>query len=159
MPRICSICTNENSHEINQAIIRGISYRTIANQYSVSKAAVQRHAKNHLPSHLVRSEKAKEIKEADSIIDAVYRLEAGAIRIQEEAEEQNDLKTALMAIREQVRLIKLKASLMGEITPQERSRTTINRIEKMDVKALLLDPNSRAAIELLASKAGGDEKR
>jgi len=97
MARTCTICTNENSHEINQAIIRGTTFRTIANQYSVSKAAVQRHAKNHLPLHLVKSEKAKELKEADSIIDSIFRLESGSIRIQEQAEQQNDLKSALMA--------------------------------------------------------------
>jgi hypothetical protein len=159
MARKCTICTNENSHEINQAIIRGTTFRTIANQYSVSKAAVQRHAKNHLPLHLVKSEKAKELKEADSIIDSIFRLESGSIRIQEQAEQQNDLKSALMAIREQARLIELRAKLLGEITHQEGSRTTINRIEKVDVKALLLDPNSRSAIELLASKTGGRKNR
>ena len=159
MARTCTICTNKNSHEINQAIIRGTSYRTIASQYSVSKAAIQRHAKNHLPSHLAKSEKAKELKEADSIIDSIFRLEASSIRIQEQAEEQNDLKSALIAIREQARLIELRARLLGEISSQEGSRTTINRIEKMDVKALLLDPNSRAAIELLASKTGGRKNR
>jgi len=107
----------------------------------------------------VKSEKAKELKEADSIIDSIFRLESGSIRIQEQAEQQNDLKSALMAIREQARLIELRAKLLGEITHQEGSRTTINRIEKVDVKALLLDPNSRAAIELLASKTGGRKNR
>ena len=159
MARTCTICTNENSHEINRAIIQGCSYRDIANQYSVGKGAVQRHAKNHLPSHIVQSEKAKELKEADSIINSISRLEASSIRIQEQAEEQNDLKSALMAIREQARLIELRARLLGEITTQEGSHTTINRIEKVDVKALLLDPNSRAAIELLASKTGGRKNR
>ncbi len=159
MARTCSICNNKNSHEINQAIIRGTSFRTIANQYSVSKSAVQRHAKNHLPLHIVQSEKARELKDADSIIDSIFRLESGSIRIQEQAEQQNDLKSALMAIREQARLIELRAKLLGEITHQEGSRTTINRIEKVDVKALLLDPNSRAAIELLASKTGGRKNR
>ncbi len=159
MARTCTICNNESSHEINQAIIRGTSYRTIASQYSVSKAAVQRHAKNHLPSHIVKSEKVKEIKDADSIIDSIFRLEASSIRIQVQAEEQNDLKSALMAIREQARLIELRARLLGELNHQEGSRTTINRIEKVDVKAMLLDPNSRAAIELLASKSGGRKNR
>jgi len=107
----------------------------------------------------VKSEKAKELKEADSIIDSIFRLESGSIRIQEQAEQQNDLKSALMAIREQARLIELRAKLLGEITHQEGSRTTINRIEKVDVKALLLDPNSRAAIELLSSKTGGRKNR
>jgi len=159
MARTCTICTNKNSHEINQAIIRGTSCRIIANQYSVSKAAVQRHAKNHLPLHIVQSEKAKELKDADSIIDSIFRLEASAKRIQQQAEEENDYKSALAAVREQSRLIELRAKLLGEITTQERSRTTINRIEKVDVRAMLLDPNSRAAIELLASKSGGKKDR
>ena len=159
MARICTICSNKNKNEINIAIVQGCSFRIISDRYSVSKASVQRHAKNHLPSHIVKSEKAKELKEADSIIDSIFRLEASSIRIQERAEEQNDLKSALMAIREQARLIELRARLLGEIKPQEGSRTTINRIEKMDVKALLLDPNSRAAIELLASKTGGRKNK
>jgi hypothetical protein len=159
MARKCTICSNENKNEINIAIVQGCSFRIIANQYSVSKAAIQRHAKNHLPSHIVQSEKANELKEAESIIDSIFRLETSSIRIQEQAEEQNDLKSALMAIREQARLIELRAKLLGKITSQEGSRTTINRIEKVDVKALLLDPNSRAAIELLASKTGGQKNK
>jgi hypothetical protein len=159
MARKCTICSNENKNEINIAIVQGCSFRIIANQYSVSKAAIQRHAKNHLPSHIVQSEKANELKEAESIIDSIFRLETSSIRIQEQAEEQNDLKSALMAIREQARLIELRAKLLGKITSHEGSRTTINRIEKVDVKALLLDPNSRAAIELLASKTGGQKNK
>ena len=131
MPRTCTVCKNDNRFEIDKAIIKGRSYRNIANQYSVSKAAVQRHAKNHLPSHIVRSEKAKELKEAGSIIDAICHLESSAKRIQECAEEENDYKSALSAVREQSRLIELRAKLLGEITNQEGSRTTINRIEKV----------------------------
>jgi hypothetical protein len=107
-----------------------------------------------LPSHIVQSEKAKKIREADSIVDSIFRLEASSIRIQEQAEGQNDLKIALMAIKQQAKLLELRARLIGEMIPQEGSRTTINRIEKMDVKALLLDSKTRAAIELLASKSG-----
>ena len=154
MARTCTICHHENKHAINKAIINGQSYRDIAHRFSVSRASIQRHAKNHLPEFLLHSKKANEIRDADSIIKSIIQLEASSKRIQKSAENENDFKSALMAIREQSRLIQFRARLLGEINSPERSRLSVNHIENVNVKALLIDPKSRAAIELLASKAG-----
>jgi hypothetical protein len=155
MARTCTVCTNENKHLIDQAIISGYTYRDIARRYDASRAAIQRHAANHLPAHLVKSEKARELKDADSIIESIIQLESSAKRIQKSAEEVNDFKSALAAIREQSRLLEFKAKLVGEISPKERSPGTLNQIENVNVKALLLDPKSRQALEILSSKTGG----
>ena len=65
------------------------------------------------------------------------------------------IKYALAAIKERSRLLEFKARLLGEISSTERSPTTVNQIGNINIKALLLDPKSRQAIEVLASKAGG----
>jgi hypothetical protein len=161
MARTCTVCVHENKHLIDQAIIAGRAYRAIANLYSVSKASIQRHAANHLPKQLLKTKKAKELCNADDIIESIADLEAGAKRIQDNAEKEKDFKNALSAIREQSRLLEFKAKLLGELNTQEGSRASINQIENVNIKALLLDPISRQALEHLSSKTGGrmDSKR
>jgi hypothetical protein len=155
MARTCTICNHSFCNEINQAIVNGQTHRAIARRFAVSKAAIQRHAKNHIPKHLAKAVNAKEIQDADSIVDSIIHLETSTRRIQESAETHKDFKIALAAIREQSRLLELKARLLGELRPQESSRATVNQIENVNIRALLLDPNSRKALELLSSKAGG----
>ncbi len=49
MARRCSICTHKQINEINRELIEGKSYRTIADHFDVSKSALIRHKKEHIP--------------------------------------------------------------------------------------------------------------
>ncbi len=95
------------------------------------------------------------ITNADNITSQLIRLEEDARRVGNKAEQEKDFRSALMAIREQVRLIEFRERLLGKLDPIDRSYTTVNQIETVNVKALLLDPKSRGAIEILASRSKG----
>ena len=58
-----------------------------------------RHKANHLPAKLVMAEKAKEVAQADSLLDQVRDLQGRALAILDQAEMSGDLRTALGAIR------------------------------------------------------------
>jgi IS30 family transposase len=45
----CKICTSWQRELIERAITRGTPYRKIALRYGLSKSAISRHIKNHLP--------------------------------------------------------------------------------------------------------------
>jgi hypothetical protein len=57
--RTCTICGHEQRHDIEVAVIRRDSYRAIARRFSVSKDALGRHAREHLPEALVRAQEAE----------------------------------------------------------------------------------------------------
>lgn len=158
MARTCTICKSKNLNSIDQALIEGISYRDIASRYSVGKASLQRHASNHLPAHLLRAKKTEELTQANNLVSQLISLEADAKRITEKAEQENDFKCALAGVRERSRLLQIRGTILGQIKsapPAQGSHTTVNRITNVDIKALLLDPESRKAMELLALKAEG----
>ena len=64
MGRTCSICNNPARESINAALEQGTPYRTIANQYDVSRDALMRHAKGHLPGKLLRQTKVRAVPHA-----------------------------------------------------------------------------------------------
>ena len=155
MPRTCTICKNKQCDEINEALIQGESFRAIAGQYAVSKTSLQRHKTNHLPVHLLQAKKANELADANTLVEQLQRLEGDARRIAQKAELGCDFKSALMAIREQARLLEIRGRILGEIRPADGGQTTINRITRVDIKAVLREPESRKALQLLADKVEG----
>ncbi len=52
MPRACTVCAHESRERIDKAIVSGKSNRTIASQFRLTRAAVQRH-KKHVATALV----------------------------------------------------------------------------------------------------------
>ncbi len=59
MTRVCTICTHDEREGINAALVQGTSYRTIAHQYDVSRYALMRHARDHLPGKMLREAKVR----------------------------------------------------------------------------------------------------
>jgi hypothetical protein len=82
-----------------------------------------RHQQAHLPAALVKATAAAEVVQADSLMDKVGQLEQEARRLGKKAEEAGDLRAALAAVRELVRIVELLAKLQGEI--QDPQGTTI----------------------------------
>jgi hypothetical protein len=55
MARPCSVCTHPALHQIDHALVTGVSFRTIAAQHHVSVAALQRHKTAHIGQALAES--------------------------------------------------------------------------------------------------------
>lgn len=68
----CSICTNIDRNEINEAIVVGESRSTIAEWWGISEKAVEHHANDHLPTIL---EKEGLAQHSDPILEGLSRRE------------------------------------------------------------------------------------
>ena len=119
MARKCTICSHDRRKEIDEALIIGASYRSIAQRFGVSCDSVRRHRLNHLPNELVKSEKAREAARSDNLADKMAALESTALGILERAEKGGDLNTAIRAIREVRGVIETMAKIFGNIRDQQ----------------------------------------
>jgi hypothetical protein len=152
MPRVCTICTHPEKEAINQALVNGEPFRHIATRYGTSTGALQRHKADDLPSVMVKSEQAKEVAHADTLLDQVKDLRSTAISILGKAEKAGDLKTALMGVREARACIELLAEMEGEINRRPVFNLYLSA-EWIEVRAVLLHalgdfPEARAAAAL-----------
>lgn len=116
MPRVCGVCRHPTRDEIDAALLEGReSFRNLAKRIGTSPAAVFRHRAAHLPAKLVKAEEAREAASADTLAAKLVAIEGEARRLGQKAEEAGDTRTALMAVRELVRLIELAARISGEL--------------------------------------------
>lgn len=130
--RTCTVCTHPKIEEINKALIEGTSIRDIAKQFNnpkkncpLSSSSIERH-KKHLPAFLVKAEEARNESSAEDLYTEIRRLRSKAESIAHRAEEDGDLRTALLGIREMVRIIELMAKLRGELREQASINIIMN---------------------------------
>jgi len=118
MPRTCSICAHDVSHQINIALVHREPYRAIASRFGVSKPALQRHSKEHLPELLVKAKQAAEVADADDLLARVEDLWREAIAVLEAAKGAEDYRYVLAAIDRASRQLELLGRLRGELNEQ-----------------------------------------
>ena len=122
MARRCTICCHARREDIDVALVNGEPYRDIAGRFNISRSAVERHRRGHLPATLTNAAEAEDVARADDLLAHLSALQKRALTILEEAENGGDLRTALLAIREARSCIDLFAKLIGEL----KSGTEIN---------------------------------
>jgi len=159
MARKCSICTHNKRREIDQAIIAGQSYRDIAGRFGLSKSAVERHAKAHLPATLVKAQEVEEVAQAGALLAQVQELRDRAFKILDRAERSQDLRAALQALREARGCVELLAKLAGETSeaPQVNLLLSPQWVELRKTILLALEPypEARARVAEVLNHAGG----
>lgn len=147
MPRSCTVCTHDEGHAVNVALVQREPYRAIARQYGVSKDALQRHAAEHLPELLVKAKDAAERAEADDLLGEVRDLHVRTLSILDTAQEADDLRTALTAIREARGNLELLAKLRQLIDTAPTVNILIApRVQQVIVQALAPYPEARLAV-------------
>jgi hypothetical protein len=114
MPRKCSICVHEKCSEIERFLLAGDSYRTVAQQFSVSRDAVVRH-RRHIVTGGANSLQIEKIFESGTLVEQLRDLTKEAQRLKGKAELSGDYRTALAAVRELARIVELVAKLSGEL--------------------------------------------
>jgi hypothetical protein len=90
------------------------------------------------------------VSHADTLLEQLTQLTADARRIGHKAERDRNYGTALMAVRELVRIVELTAKLRGELQQEGTTNITINA-EWVAVRTVLLQalapyPDARAAV-------------
>jgi hypothetical protein len=159
VPRSCTVCTHDENHAINVALVHRELYRSIAKRFSVSAAAVQRHSRDHIPQLLVKASAALEAANADDLLAQVQDLQARTLAILDAAETSHEHRTGLSAIREARGNLELLAKLLGEL--DERTQVNVHvhpqwlELRAVVVAALGAHPQARDAV-LRALESMGD---
>src|SRR5215212_747555 len=115
MPRRCTVCDPPERHGIDEALVSGVPYRSVAKRFGLSESAVYRHKSEHLPAHLLKAKEVEEAAQADDLLDQVRNLQTHALDILESAEKVGDLRTALAAISQARGNLELLGKLAGEL--------------------------------------------
>ena len=158
MPRTCTICAHDKRPDIDRALVARQPFRNIAAQYKVSTSALVRHSDDHLPSSLLKAQAAREAANADALLAQVVDLRDKAFGIFDKAEESDDLRAAVSAIREARGCVELLAKLAGEL----KDAPTINLVvsaEWLTIQAAVLTalephPDARTAVAHALERIG-----
>jgi hypothetical protein len=160
MPRRCTVCDHLERHGIDEALVTGAPYRSVAKRFGLSESAVYRHKTEHLPAYLSKAREAEEVAQADDLLEQVRYLQAHALDILERAEKAGDLRTALVAISQARGNLELLGKLAGEL--DERPVVNLNvSPEWLELRAVIvgaLEPHPaahRAVLRALGSVGNG----
>jgi hypothetical protein len=115
MSRRCTVCDHPERHSIDEVLVTGAPYRSVAKRFALSESAVYRHKTDHLPAHLLKAREVEEVAQADDLLEQVRNLQSHALDILERAEKAGDLRTALAAISQARGNLELLAKLSGEL--------------------------------------------
>jgi hypothetical protein len=137
MPRRCSVCTHPHRQQIDQAIVSGNSYRTVAQQFTISRDAAVRH-RRHLSVAVAKPLSSGQISPPETLLGQLEELRSEAQRLKQKAEGDGDYRAALAAVRELCRIVELVAKLCGQIDSRTETKIlnvnfdqdTVNRITK-----------------------------
>ena len=115
MPRSCTVCTHPERPAIDGELVSGTSLRNIAEQFRLTVTSLHRHKHGHVSAALAKARDAQTVADAEGLLGQIQKLTAEAHRLKSKAEDKGDLRTALSAIRELVRMVELLAKLRGEL--------------------------------------------
>jgi hypothetical protein len=156
MPRRCTVCDHTQRHSIDETLVIGAPYRSVAKRFGLSESAVYRHKTDHLPAHLLMARQVEEVAQADDLLEQVRHLQGHALDILERAEKSGDLRTALAAISQARGNLELLAKLLGEL--DERPMLNLNiSPEWLELRAVIvgaLEPYSEARGAVLSALEG-----
>jgi hypothetical protein len=159
MAMACSVCIHASRDQINDLLVRGTSVRDVAGRFGLSKTAVGRHAKDHLPAELAAAARLSQEDAASDTLDTLEDLFTRVEAILDEPKAKAEVK--LKAIREATRLASLRAKVRGEI--ESAATVSVSVTESPEVRSLLLTilatltpyPDARAALLRQIEKEGG----
>jgi transposase-like protein len=153
------VCDHPESHGIDEALVTGAPYRSVARRFELSESAVYRHKTEHLPAHLLKARVAEEAARADDLLEQVRHLQAHALDILERAEKTGDLRTALAAISQARGNLELLGKLAGEL--DERPVVNLNiSSEWLELRAVIvgaLEPHPAAHTAVLRALESVDD--
>jgi hypothetical protein len=156
MPRRCTVCDHPQRPGIDEALVSGSPYRSVAKHFRLSDSSVYRHKTEHLPAHLLKAREVEEVALADDLLEQVRNLQTHALDILERAENAGDLRTALASISQARGNLELLGKLAGEL--DERPVVNLNvSPEWMDLRTLIvgaLDAHPEARGTVLSALEG-----
>ncbi len=142
MPRNCTVCTHEDIIAIDLDLVGRVGYRTIATRYAVSESALKRHMKVHIPEVLAKGREAEDAAHAEDLLAELRSEKSDIQRLKSLAEDDEDYRTALVAVDKALKALELQArvaQLIGsgtEINIALVEHPDYARLEEAIVRAL-----------------------
>ncbi|PLS85350.1 MAG: hypothetical protein CYG60_13110 [Actinobacteria bacterium] len=156
MPRACTVCRHDRRHDVEVALVRRDALRDIARRFSVSKDALSRHAKEHLPDRLLKAQEHEDVREALDVVAQLKLINEASLTILKEARDEGEPGTALRAIDRIQRQIELQAKLLGNLDERPAVNLYIST-EWLELRAVIvsaLEPHPDARNSVLRALEG-----
>ena len=142
MPRKCSICIHPKRQEIEEASLRGESYRRISTDFSVSEEALRRHKNNnHIGRKIAITEYESKLEYGSSIFDQLDKINQNANSLLDKAmteanENPNLAIQSMREIRGQLQLlVDIRKTLYDIKNVQEFQQEIIHILGEISSKA------------------------
>ena len=130
MPRTCTVCNHPKASEINEALLGGEAYRSIARRFGASESAMYRHQQEHLPAHLVKAKAAAEVLDADRLVEHLESLRQETLDVLAAAKKSRDSQIMLKAIARAEAQLRLAAEMLGKL------RTKVDLVDVRVIRSL-----------------------
>jgi hypothetical protein len=117
MPKPCSVCIHNRREDIDRALLAGVPYRTLANQYALSASALCRHMR-HLARYRESMWAAEEKRVNDALIDKLDLMDYRLGEIYKTADDYRSLRVALDCIKENIKVLGLLEKMRGRKMPR-----------------------------------------
>ena len=118
MPRTCTICRHAERESIDADLVIGTPYRHIAARTGTSTGALQRH-RCHIAAEVVHAAETQGHDRGTSLLEKIHAMEVEAKRLGAKAEQEGDLRAALLALRELGRAFELQGRMVGAFQPEK----------------------------------------
>ena len=145
------MCDHSEKLGIDEALVSGAPYRSVAKRFELSESAVYRHKTEHLSAHLSKAREAEEVARADDLLEQVRNLQVHALDILERAEKSGDLRTALAAISQARGNLELLGKLAGQLDERPQVNLSVSP-EWMELRTVIvgaLEPHPAAHTAVL----------
>lgn len=96
MPKTCSLCLHPNRFQIDRALVNGTPFRNVSAQFGTSIASLSRH-RSHISTAIEKATEKREEQLGDNLLAEARRVRAESVRLARKAEEEGDLRAALLA--------------------------------------------------------------
>jgi hypothetical protein len=146
MGRTCTICSHDERHQINVALVQREPYRHIASRHNISTGALQRHSREHLPALLVKACEAIERNDAEDLAGEVIKVKEDVHRLKEKAEDEGDIRAALLGCDKALKALELQAKIeqLIQTTPIYNIHMNTEWIELRTAILRALEPHPEA---------------
>ena len=138
----CACCSHHELADLDAAIVRGESLRTIGQRYGVSHMSVKRHKAKCISPALCQSQRESDMEDRTTALERTERTIATVERILAAAEVDGKPAAALSAVAQLRPLIELLARLTHELDTRQVT----------NVFNLLSEPQVIAALDVIYSE-------
>jgi len=159
MPQYCSICIHPDRAEIDKALISGETLRDIAGRCPVSRSALHRHKRDHLPAHLVKAAEEEDLAQAIDVVRQLKAINAACLEILQKSRADGKHSVSLRAVDRIHKQIELQARLLGELQENGPQVNVLVAAEWTTIRVQIFQalepyPEARAAVAEALDHAG-----